>query len=147
MIAIVIVGLLAMVALPTYNNSIRKGRRAEAVSALAAIQQAQERYRANNTQYCCSPLTNALLPSTSGLNLPSTSSTGLYSLSVEYADLSSYVITAQAVSGTSQANDTSCTTMRLQLFTGAVSYGGCNSCAAVAPSATSLSDPNRCWAH
>jgi prepilin-type N-terminal cleavage/methylation domain-containing protein len=48
MIAVVIVGALAAVALPSFLDQIRKSRRAEAISTLATLQQAQERFRSNN---------------------------------------------------------------------------------------------------
>ena len=51
MIAVVIVGLLAAVAIPAFTDSVRKSRRAEAFSALSAVQLAQERWRGNNASY------------------------------------------------------------------------------------------------
>ena len=51
MVVIVIVGILAAVALPTYQQYVMKGRRADAISALSAVLQAQERWRSNNSNY------------------------------------------------------------------------------------------------
>ena len=45
MIAIAIVGILTMVAYPSYQESIRKTRRSDGVAAALAIQVAQERFR------------------------------------------------------------------------------------------------------
>ncbi|MBK9136243.1 MAG: prepilin-type N-terminal cleavage/methylation domain-containing protein [Betaproteobacteria bacterium] len=45
LIAIVILGILLAVALPSYQSSMRKSRRAEAFTALTSIQQGQERHR------------------------------------------------------------------------------------------------------
>jgi type IV pilus assembly protein PilE len=44
MIAVAIVGILAAVAYPAYTDSVRKGRRAEARTALLNLLQQQERY-------------------------------------------------------------------------------------------------------
>ena len=51
MIVVAIVGILAMIAYPSYLDSIRKSRRADAVAALGAGQLAQEKWRANDTDY------------------------------------------------------------------------------------------------
>jgi type IV pilus assembly protein PilE len=47
----VIIAVLAAVAVPSYLGQIRKSRRAEAVTFMSQVQQAQERYRANRTTY------------------------------------------------------------------------------------------------
>ena len=51
MIVAVVLALLAAVALPSFLDSLRKSRRAEAFTALSAVQQAQERWRSNNAAY------------------------------------------------------------------------------------------------
>ncbi len=134
MIAVAVVGILAALALPSYFDSVRKGRRSEAVAALAQVQQAQERWRTNKTAY-----TTALAASApSGLGLSSVTSGGLYTLSVDAASATGYTASATAVSGTSQANDTNCSTMRVRLANGNVQYGG-------TVLADPLTDPHRCW--
>ena len=50
LIAVAILGILAALALPTYQESVLKGRRAEGRAALLELMQAQERYA---TQYNC----------------------------------------------------------------------------------------------
>ena len=47
-IALVVVGVLASIALPSFMDAIRKSRRSDAFAALSAVQQAQERWRGNN---------------------------------------------------------------------------------------------------
>ncbi len=135
MITVAIIAVIAAVALPAYNGSVRKSRRADAVSALTALQQSQERWRANNAAYTATM---------TSLNAPSVSPGGLYGVSIDAADASGYLITAQAVSGSSQAADTPCATMRLQLVLGNIFYGGCNGCAVPVSPAT-VTDPGRCW--
>ncbi len=141
MIVVAVVGILAALALPSYFDSVRKGRRSEAVAALAQVQQAQERWRANKTAYttALTALPGATPP---GLGLSATTSGGLYSLNIDAADDIGYTATATAVAGTSQANDTNCSTMRVRLAGGNVQYGGCGGCAVTAPA---LTDPHRCW--
>lgn len=51
MIVVVIVGILAMIALPAYQDFVRKSRRAEALSEMLDIQLQEERWRANHSNY------------------------------------------------------------------------------------------------
>lgn len=51
MIVIVIVGVLATIALPAYQDSVRKSRRTEALSTMLDLQLRQEKWRANNSTY------------------------------------------------------------------------------------------------
>lgn len=51
MIVVVIVGILSAIALPAYQDYVRKSRRAEAISLLLDLQLTEEKYRANNPNY------------------------------------------------------------------------------------------------
>jgi len=51
MIVVAIVAILAAVALPSYNNSIDKSRRADAQSALLGFSQAMEQFFTANSTY------------------------------------------------------------------------------------------------
>ena len=51
LIAMAIAAILLAVALPAYQDSVRRGRRADAVAALSAAQLSQERFRANVASY------------------------------------------------------------------------------------------------
>jgi type IV pilus assembly protein PilE len=139
MVIVAVVAILAAVALPSYMDSVRKGRRSEAAAALAQVQQEQERWRANNTGYT-GTLANLKVNLASGDKTPS----GYYTISIEEAAAAMYTAKATAVSGTSQASDSNCTTMRVRLRNGNVEYGGCNGCS-LPESNGALSDPNRCW--
>lgn len=51
MIVVVIVGILAMIALPAYQDYVRKSRRADVLTKLMDTQLQQEKWRANNVRY------------------------------------------------------------------------------------------------
>lgn len=111
MIAVAIVAILAAVALPSFLDSIRKGRRSEAFTAINQVQQALERWRSNNATY-----TTALTTAPpGGLGLPATTTSGYYTISIDGASASAYEVRATAVSGTSQAKDGNCTTLGVRL--------------------------------
>lgn len=143
MIVVAVIGILAALALPSFMDSVRKGRRSDAFAALSAVQQAQERWRSNHTAYT-TRLTEAPDASPAGLGLSTASAKGLYTITIEQSSSTLYTAAASAVSGTTQASDTNCTTMRLRLRGGNVEYGGCAACS-VPSESTSLTDPNRCW--
>ncbi|SMC21857.1 type IV pilus assembly protein PilE [Andreprevotia lacus DSM 23236] len=120
LIAGVIVAILALVAIPSYSNYVRKGRRADAVTMLTRVQQAQAKYRANNTSY-------ATLSSLSSADnsIAGTSDSGYYTIAVSGFDGSTcsgsasgnaYCVTATAVSSKSQQKDTGCTTLSLGIL-------------------------------
>jgi type IV pilus assembly protein PilE len=134
---LVVVALLAIVAslaVPAYFDSLRKSRRAEAVAGLTAIQQAQERRRANEPRY-----TTELAM----LGLPSSAlGSSYYTFRVTEASATGYTVTATALAGTSQAKDERCTTMLIRMAEGNIRYGSaCASCTLADPP----TDPSRCW--
>lgn len=103
MIVMVIVGILGAVAYPNYIDSVRKGRRAEATSALLKLAVAQERMRANTLTYVTDMKVLDNTFANSGANtLPS----GLYSVIIDSATNSAFKITASEVAGKDQAADT-----------------------------------------
>jgi type IV pilus assembly protein PilE len=113
MIAILLVAILAAIALPNYMESVRKGRRADAVAALQRVQHAQERWRANNTRYA-SDLTD--------LNVETTSPDRHYTIAISSATAAGYTATATAARGSPQASDTRCATLQLTQAAGNVTY-------------------------
>jgi type IV pilus assembly protein PilE len=135
-IVMIVIGVLALVALPSFQESIRKSRRSEAFTALAAVQQAEERWRSNNAQYTTS---------LSSLGLPGTTASGRYAISVAAAGsaplATAYVATAEGVGGTSQAADKQCRRLSVQLNGGNLSYAGCGTCTSFTYTPT-----HACWA-
>jgi len=110
MIALVVVSVLAMVALPSFLQQVRKGHRSDAEAAINAVLQAQERWRGDNTTYSAS-MANLVA---ANLGVATTSSLGYYTIATSTATASAgyaYVVTATAVG--SQTNDSACTVMTL----------------------------------
>lgn len=147
MISVAIVAILVAVALPVFNDSVRKGRRAEAFAALAGVQQAQERWRANNSKYADDTKLTAALPG--GLGLGATTSGGYYAVAIDApvaaspaaTDSTDYTVTATATAGKSQASDGTCVRLRVRSVGGNVFYGS-----AAASGSFDESAGNRCWA-
>ena len=51
LIVVVIVAILGAVAYPAYRDTVRKGKRSDAMSALIDLQMEQKKFRANNTTF------------------------------------------------------------------------------------------------
>lgn len=51
LITVAVIAILAAIAYPSYQHSIHKSRRADAMAALAQAQLAQEKWRASDTNY------------------------------------------------------------------------------------------------
>ena len=102
MITVAIVGIIAAIAYPSYIDSVRAGRRSEAMSALLKLQLAQEKWRANNTSYT-STIGGTC---TTGLCWSSADISGTYyTIAISAASSSGFTGTATPVSGKGQEND------------------------------------------
>ena len=99
MIVVAIVGILAMIAGPAWNDQVIKSRRADARNTLLAAQIEQEQYRANNLTYATSM-------SALGMGSYDSTSRDYYRLAVVSADATSFLITATP--NGNQANDSTC---------------------------------------
>jgi len=143
MIAVAVVAVLAAIALPSYQNSIRKGRRSEAFAALANVQQLQERHRSSQPVYAAS-LTDAVNAAPPGLGMAVTrTANGYYDLALSNTDAGGYTVTAVGVAGTSQADDSACRALGVRMQAGNVLYAGAASALAIN---WNNPDPARCWA-
>ena len=98
MIVVAVIGILATIAYPSYQDYIRKARRIDAQGVMLDIQLQQEKYRVNHVSY--GSLTDLG-------SFPS----DYYTFAISGNTASAYTITATAKSGTSQASDTGCTSM------------------------------------
>jgi type IV pilus assembly protein PilE len=146
MIAVVVIGVLAAIAIPAFTDAIRKSRRSDAFAALSTIQQAQERWRSNNASYA------TLLGNTAtagdppnGLGLSTTSPSAYYTVSLSGVGNSGYTALAVAASDKSQASDAGCQVMAVRMTGGNLLYGSAAAVAGLDWSATNP-DASRCWA-
>jgi len=105
MITVVIVAILAMVAIPAYNDSVRKGRRADAKSTLATYAARQEQYFMDNKTYADAP--DKLGYSVDG-DGEATSTDGYYKIRVASASATAFEVEAQPV-----AEDPECQQMTI----------------------------------
>ena len=107
-IVVVIVGILAAIALPTYRQYVLRSHRATAVNALLALSSQEARYYSANNAYTTS------LTGTTGLGYAADpapvpdASTTYYNLSVTSVSANSFTLSAQPVNN--QVNDTRCGT-------------------------------------
>ena len=105
MIAVIIIGILAAIVYPSYIDSVRKSRRADAESVLLELANYMERTYTESNKY-----------NPTGFALPITQSpkTGdkFYDISTASINANSYVLQAVPVANTSQAAD-SCGTLKL----------------------------------
>ena len=99
MITVIVISLLAMVAIPAYNDSIRKGRRSDAKSTLANVAARQEQYFMDNKTYAASP---------GDLGMASASTDNHYTVTITGATATTFVAKAQPV-----AEDPECQTLTL----------------------------------
>ena len=92
MIVLAIVAIIAAVALPAFNEQVRKSRRSEAMNGVSNLQLRQEAWRTNHASY-------GTLIELGGATNP------YYTLSVTVPTATGYVITAAPISGGPQASD------------------------------------------
>ena len=152
MIVVAVIAILAAVALPAYFGSIRKSRRADAVTLISQAVQAQERWRANNPDYSSNlggsglSITSAATSLTTSGAAPNVVSfsefdapSGHYRLrlttgssTINNLERIGYTLRATAIG--SQANDTPCASMTLTMSGGSIAY-----------TSTGTATANQCW--
>ena len=108
MIVVVIIGIISMIALPSFQASMAKGKRTDAKTALMESSSRMEQYYLDNKTY-----TTTL----SDIGVSTTSPDGYYALSVVTPDgscpiASCYILKAEAQGGQATA-DADCADMQL----------------------------------
>ena len=96
MIVVVIIGIIAAVAYPSYNNSVPKARRSDGQAALMDIMNAEERYFTENNTYTTT---------IADVNKSTTSEEGHYTISA--AACGSGIDTCVILTGTPQGTQAS----------------------------------------
>jgi type IV pilus assembly protein PilE len=138
MAVIVVIAILAVIALPAYTDYLRRSRRADAVIELNRVAQAQERWRANNSNFNNADVSSAA----TGLGLVGgttvatnyTVTSGYYTIAIGTGALSPTTYTATATAAGAQAGDTRCATLTLTVTNGNVAYAS-----------TGGAPVNECW--
>jgi type IV pilus assembly protein PilE len=147
MAVLVVIALLAVIALPAFTDSVRRSRRADAITELNRIAQAQERWRASNTAYNTADVSSA----TTGLRLVAgttvattyTLASGLYTIAIGIT-ASSTDYTATATAAGAQSGDTNCAVFRLVVASGNIQNWAGSSVGTLASTATD-SNARKCW--
>lgn len=105
LIAIVIIGVLAAIAFPYYQDSITKSRRSDAQAALLGFAQAMERNYTSNGQYTGAAAGGADTgaPTIYSTTSPVDGSSAYYNLTIVSAASSTYILAAAPVN--EQAGD------------------------------------------
>jgi type IV pilus assembly protein PilE len=137
MAVVVIIAILAAIALPTFMDSVRKSRRADAITELGRVAQAQERWRANNATFNNVDVSSAAtgLRLVGGTTVATTYnlSSGYYSITIGTVS-SPTTYTATATATGAQAGDSKCTSLTLTMNAGNVTY-----------TSTGTATANQCW--
>ena len=106
LIVVVVIGILASIAVPSYQNYVRRSNRSDTLAILLKMQLQQEKWRANNSTYSSDA---------SVLGAPANSDH--YTYTVTNAAASTYTLVATAKSTSQQAKDrqqgTLCTPLTL----------------------------------
>ncbi len=134
LVVLVIAAILAGVAWPSFTSAINKSRRADGISALAELTQAQERWRANHPTY---QQNVANLPGARSASAP-----GHYSLAMVdgSATGSGFRARATAKVGSPQSNDSPCQVLEVELTVGTLLYRSYSS-----GDAGANATPDPCW--
>ncbi|QLG87330.1 prepilin-type N-terminal cleavage/methylation domain-containing protein [Chitinibacter bivalviorum] len=147
MVVVAIIGILAAIAIPSYQDYVRKSRRTDATTKLAQIQQQMEKFRANNTCYTDrfdSKSGDATCANNGLAMITGNTSTKTIKSDNQYYDITivgfngtnctgtpdgtSYCIEAVADTSKSQANDTNCTTLSIGVTNGNTTYSPASGC-------------------
>lgn len=93
MVVIAVIGILAAIAIPSFNEQVRKSRRSEAIQTLSDLQLRQERWRSNHSTYG------------SLADLGGSPSLSYYTVTVTNNTATGYTLTATPNAGGPQAGD------------------------------------------
>ncbi|MFW5450459.1 MAG: type IV pilin protein [Methylophagaceae bacterium] len=117
MIVVVIIGVLAAIALPAYQDYSQRARRADAKAAILGLQLAQEKLRANCSFYAQNIGANNICGASGAATTvawTTASPDSYYTISIDASTASStaYILTATP-NGLPQSNDTDCNALSI----------------------------------
>jgi len=129
MITLAILGIIAAVAYPSYQNSVRKTRRSDGMVAALSIQVAQEKFRASCPLYAQN-LGNDNSCTLSTVAANTSSKEGFYTMSIEADSANGNAYTIVATPQGLQADDATCDPMTITFNN---------------TSPNGLKEPDGCW--
>jgi len=113
-VVMIIIGILAAVAIPSYRQYVLRSQRSDAKDALLALATQQEKFYLQCNEYTRALNAAATTTCSPGnLRFPATSERGYYTVAVTAADANGWTATASAVSTLPQYRDTRCRTFQL----------------------------------
>jgi type IV pilus assembly protein PilE len=132
LIVVVIVGILAAIAYPSYRSTIIKSNRTEAKAALMQSAESLEKCYTSNHTYKDNG-TGTLCPAAAALATPALTENGKYAISGAFDATNGMLFTLSAVPQGSQAQDSKCMTLKLDQSNVRYDTG------------TSAATPKDCW--
>jgi type IV pilus assembly protein PilE len=108
-VVIMIVGILAAVAIPSYRDYVIRSQRSDAKDALLALATQQEKHYLQCNTYA-EILDTATDCAAGEIQAADVSKNGWYQLDVPNGDVTTFTVRAQAINGENQWQDTECRT-------------------------------------
>ena len=106
-VVMIIVGILAAVAVPTYRQYVIRSQRSDAKDALLALATQQEKFYLQCNTYA-TDIAAANNCGAGDLQGAATSKNGWYTLTIPVGNATSYTVLATATAGQNQFQDTAC---------------------------------------
>lgn len=111
-VVMLIIGILAAVAIPSYRNYVMRSQRSDAKDALLALATQQEKFYLQCNTYATG-IAAAPDCAAGDLQAADASKNGWYDLAVDAADATSYTLSAEAAAGGNQFRDEACRIYRI----------------------------------
>ena len=111
-VVMIIVGILAAVAIPTYRNYVLRSQRVDAKDALLTLATAQEKFYLQCNTYATA-IAGAPNCGAGALQGAAASKNAWYALAIVAANATSYTLSATAAAGGNQFQDEACRTFRV----------------------------------
>lgn len=125
MIVVAIVGILAAIAYPSYQESVRKSQRAEAGAVLLEGAQFMERFFTVNSRYNTTRAGAAVALPAALTQSPKDGGTARYNISISAVTASSFILQAVPVATDANCGTLSVTQAGVKGATGSLGADGC----------------------
>ncbi|MBH9575590.1 type IV pilin protein [Inhella proteolytica] len=129
--AVVVAGLLALVAIPSFMDQLRKSRRADAHDHSALITLAQERYRIGHSSFA------SAIDQLAAEGVSEVSAGGYYVASLVEGTGVGYTLSLKPAAGSKQADDRQCAEFKIVFLRGGLTR--------TATDAGGVDSSARCW--